>query len=133
MLHIFLQEHQTARIGEAQSLMKFQFNLWIDDASKAYLSPLIYILGHGEIALKWNGEMIGVRHLRIVPGRVINIKKDAMTSYEEDGILIEGTPGAFKFSSMELGARALMELPPPMPLVLEVGLLVCIFFSNEQK
>jgi hypothetical protein len=106
--------------------MKFQFNLWIDEASKAYLSPLIYILGHGEIALKWNGEMIGVRHLRIVPGRVINIKKDAMTSYVEDGKLVEGTPGAFEFSTMELGALAIMELPPPMPLVLTVGILVSI-------
>jgi hypothetical protein len=100
--------------------------LWIDDASRAYLSPLIYILGLGEIALKWNGELIGVRHIRIVPGRVINIKKEAMTSYVENGVLVEGTPGAFQFATMELGAKAIMELPPPMPLVLTVGILVCI-------
>lgn len=87
---------------------------------------MIYILGLGEIALKWNGEIIGVRHIRIVPGRVINIKKEAMTSYVEDGELIVGTPGSFQFATMELGAKAIMELPPPMPLVLTVGILVSL-------
>ncbi|KAH3880019.1 hypothetical protein DPMN_003931 [Dreissena polymorpha] len=61
---------------------------------------------------------------RIVPGRVINIKSNAMTSYTEDGQYKEGTPGAFSFSSMELGAKAVMELPPPMPLKLTVGFMV---------
>jgi len=63
-------------------------------------------------------------YFRIVPGRVINIKSEAMTSFEENGKLIVGTPGAFQFASMELGAKAIMELPPPMPLVLTVGILV---------
>ena len=62
--------------------------------------------------------------VRIVPGRVINIKSEAMTSYTEDGAYVAGTPGAFSFASMELGALAVMELPPPMPLVLTVGILV---------
>jgi hypothetical protein len=105
-------------------LTKLPINLWIDDSSRAYLSPLIYILGLGEIALKWDGEMINVRHIRIIPGRVINIKSKAMTSYTEDGKLIQGVPGQFVFASMELGAEAIMELPPPMPLVLTVGILV---------
>lgn len=68
--------------------------------------------------------MVGVRHIRIIPGRVINIKSEAMTSYEEEGNLIKGEPGKFQFSSLELGAFAVLELPPPMPLVLEVGILV---------
>jgi len=62
--------------------------------------------------------------IRIVPGRVINIKSEAMTSFVEDGVLQVGTPGSFQFATMELGARAIMELPPPMPLVLTVGILV---------
>jgi len=47
-----------------------------------------------------------------------------MTSFVEDGVLQVGTPGSFQFATMELGARAIMELPPPMPLVLTVGILV---------
>lgn len=72
---------------------------------------------------------------RIVPGRVINIKSEAMTSFEENGKLVVGTPGAFQFATMELGAKAIMELPPPMPLVLTVGILVrCIFiFTHLHK
>ena len=61
-----VQEGQTAYLEEYQPLTKLPINLWIDNASRAYLSPLIYILGQGEIALKWNGEMIGVRHIRLV-------------------------------------------------------------------
>lgn len=76
--------------------------------------------------------MIFVRHIRIVPGRVINIESRARTSYMDNGTLIEGTPGEFQFSSMELGARAIMELPPPMPLVLTVGILVSCFFSMQK-
>ncbi|KAL4230250.1 hypothetical protein ACF0H5_010636 [Mactra antiquata] len=120
---IHLQANQTAYLEEYQTLTKLPVNLWIDDASKAYLSPLIYILGKGEIALKWNGEMIGVRHIRIVPGRVISIEKEAMTSFVKDGALVIGTPGAFEFASMELGAEARLQLPPPMPLLLTVGIL----------
>lgn len=59
-----IQANQTGYLEEYQPQTKLPINLWIDDASTAYLSPLIYILGLGEIALKWNGEMIGVRHIR---------------------------------------------------------------------
>jgi len=59
-----LQADQTCYLEEYQPLTKLPINLWIDNGSRAYLSPLIYILGQGEIALKWNGEMIGVRHIR---------------------------------------------------------------------
>lgn len=71
--------------------------------------------------------MISVRHIRIIPGRVISIEKQAMTSLVQDGRLIEGTPGAFQFASMELGAKAVLGLPPPMPLLLTVGILVICF------
>ena len=118
------QANQTAFLEEYQTLTKLPINLWIDQGARAFLSPLIYILGLGEIALKWNGEMISVRHIRIIPGRVISIERQAMTSLIEDGELIVGTPGTFQFASMELGAKALMELPPPMPLLLTVGILV---------
>ncbi|WAR26297.1 TENX-like protein [Mya arenaria] len=103
---VYLQADQICYLEEYQPLTKLPINLWIDNGSRAYLSPLIYILGVGEIALKWNGEMIGVRHIRIVPGRVINIKSEAMTSFVADGVLQVGTPGTFQFASMELGARA---------------------------
>lgn len=55
-----------------------------------------------------------------------------MTSYMEDGILIEGTPGTFEFATVEQGARSIMELPPPMPLVLTVGKLVCTLSLSIQ-
>lgn len=67
MNHVFismLQANQSGFLEEYQPQTKLPINLWIDDASRVYLSPLIYILGLGEIALKWNGEMIGVRHIR---------------------------------------------------------------------
>ena len=63
-LFVLFQANQTGYLEEFQPQTKLPINLWIDDASSAYLSPLIYILGLGEIALKWNGEMIGVRHIR---------------------------------------------------------------------
>ena len=109
---------------EFQPLTKLPINLWIDESSKAFLSPLIYILGEGEIALKWNGEMINVRHIRIIPGRVISIQNRAKTSMIQNGTLVSGMAGSFQFASMELGAKAVMELPPPMPLLLTVSILV---------
>ena len=92
-----------------------------------YMSPMVYILGHGEIAFKWNGEIIYVRHLRIVPGRVIEIKDQAMTSFVEDGEYVQGTPGAFVFASVELGAKSFLRLPSPMPLELTAGFIVSGF------
>jgi hypothetical protein len=64
------------------------------------------MLGQGEIAFKWFGEIIGVRHLRIVPGRKINIGQMARTSFIESGTYKQGEAGWFKFASLEEGAEA---------------------------
>lgn len=121
---IFLRSGQDAYIERSQTQLKLPANIWIDEGSRMYMSPLVYILGHGEIAFKWNGEIIYVRHLRIVPGRVIEIHFKAMTSYIEDDKYVQGTPGAFTFASFEMGANAILQLPSPMGLVLTVGFLV---------
>ena len=84
----------------------------------------MYMLGIGEIAFMWNGEIVGVRHMRIVPGRKISINSRAQTSWVRDGVLQQGVPGWFQFASLEEGAGAEMILPPPMTLHLTVGFLV---------
>jgi hypothetical protein len=68
--------------------------------------------------------MIGVRHLRIVPGRVIEFGSQAQTSFVNEGVYEAGTPGWFRFGSFELGAGASIALPPPQGLRLTVGFLV---------
>lgn len=109
--------------------MKSPINLWVDEGARAFLSPLVYMLGMGEIAFMWNGEIVGVRHMRIVPGRKISINPQAQTSWVRNGTLIQGVPGWFQFASLEEGAGAEMILPPPMGLRLTVGFLVRFIFS----
>ena len=121
---LHLHANHTARIEETQTVTKTPINLWIDHHSRIYLSPLVYILGVGEVALKWEGEIIGVRHLRIVPGRNIKFGSQAQTSFVADGVYVAGEPGWFRFASFELGAEASIALPPPQGLRLTVGFLV---------
>ena len=124
---VYLRAGQVAYIEPDQDQLKLPANIWIDEGSKMYMSPMVYILGHGEIAFKWNGEIIYVRHLRIVPGRVIEIKDKAMTSFFVDGEYVQGTPGRFVFASVEMGANSFLRLPSPMPLELTAGFIVSLF------
>lgn len=121
-----LRAGHTAFLEEYQSLTKTPINLWVDEGGTAYLSRLVYMLGIGEIAFRWYGEIIGTRHLRIVPGRMINIGQMARTSFVENGVYTEGIAGWFRFATLEEGAEAVMVLPPPMGLRLTVGTLVSI-------
>ena len=121
---LHLHVNHTARLEETQTVTKTPLNLWIDHHSRIYLSPLVYVLGVGEVALKWEGEIIGVRHLRIVPGRNIRFGSRAQTSVLNDGVYVAGQPGWFRFGSFELGAEASIALPPPQGLRLTVGFLV---------
>lgn len=121
------RKNHVAYLEEYRSLMKTPINLWIDEGSVVYLSPLVYILGQGEIAFRWYGEIVGVRHLRIVPGRKINIGQMARTSFLDSGVYKQGIAGWFRFASLEEGAEAVMELPSPMELKLTVGFLVSFF------
>ena len=121
---LYMRSGQEAYLEEYQTHTKLPTNIWIDEGSRAYMSPMVYILGLGEIAFRWNGEIIFVRHLRIVPGRVIEIDENAMTSYVEDDVYVQGTPGTFEFATFEMGADALLQLPSPMALVLTAGILV---------
>lgn len=129
---IHLHANHTARVEEDQPLTKMPINLWVDRSARVYLSTLVYIFGIGQIAFKWEGEVIGVRHLRIVPGRNIEFGSQAQTSFVEDGSYVPGTPGWFRFGSFELGFGANIALPPPQGLRLTVGFLVCIPFSCLQ-
>ena len=123
---VYMRSGQECYLEEFQTHTKLPINIWIDEGSRAYMSPMVYILGLGEIAFRWNGEIIFVRHLRIVPGRVIEIDENAMTSYVEDGVYVQGTPGTFEFATFEMGANAILQLPSPMALVLTAGILVSL-------
>lgn len=125
---LHLKSKQVAHVEELQSVMKSPINLWVDEGARAFLSPVVYMLGMGEIAFMWNGEIVGVRHMRIVPGRKISINPQAQTSWVRNGTLVQGVPGWFQFASLEEGAGAEMILPPPMGLRLTVGFLVRYFF-----
>lgn len=125
-----LKGNHIAYLEYVQSLTKTPINLWVDEGGTAYLSRLVYMLGIGEIAFRWNGEIIGTRHLRIVPGRMISIGQMARTSFVENGVKTEGVAGWFRFASLEEGAEAVMVLPPPMGLKLTVGTIVCILSST---
>ena len=74
--------------------------------------------------LQWEGEIIGMQHLRIVPGRNIAIGGNALTSSFMDDVYEAGTPGKFLFSSFELGATSTLEFPRPMGMDFTVGYLV---------
>ena len=121
---LYFRSKQVAHVEELQSVMKSPINLWVDEGARVFLSPIVYMLGIGEIAFMWNGEIVGVRHMRIVPGRKISINSRAQTSWVRDGVLQQGVPGWFQFASLEEGAGAEMILPPPMALRLTVGFLV---------
>jgi hypothetical protein len=49
---IHLHANHTARVEESQILTKTPVNLWIDRQARLYLSPLVYILGVGEVSDK---------------------------------------------------------------------------------
>lgn len=126
---IHLHNNHTAYIEENQPLTKTPINLWIDHGAQIYLSSLVYILGIGEVAFKWEGEVIGVRHLRIVPGRNIIFGSQAQTSFVVEGAYLPGTAGWFRFSSFELGSGASISLPPLQGLRLTVGFLVSLMLT----
>ena len=118
--HIAFLEKAEASITTTKS----PANIWIDEGAKAYMATLVYILGKGEVAFRWNGEVIGVQHLRIVPGRVVEMSLLAQTSALLDGEYISGKPGQFNFSSFELGAGSSFTFPTPMGMHFTVGMLV---------
>lgn len=53
--------------------MKSFINLWVDEGVWVFFFFLVYMLGMGEIVFMWNGEIVGVRYMRIVFGRKISI------------------------------------------------------------
>lgn len=53
--------------------MKSFINLWVDEGVRVFFFFLVYMLGMGEIVFMWNGEIVGVRYMRIVFGRKISI------------------------------------------------------------
>ena len=58
--------------GTTQSTtMKSPINLFLDDGAQAYLATTTYIVGEGDVAFHFNGEIIGVRNLRIMPSRQV--------------------------------------------------------------
>ena len=103
-------------------------NVWIDEGAKAFMATLVYILGIGEVAFRWNGEIIGVQHLRIVPGRNIEVGSLARTSSFVDEIYQQRDPLDLSFSSFELGAESLMPFPT-MGMKLTVAHLVSRIYS----
>ena len=127
---IHLQKGHTAHLEESKSVGKTAANIWIDEGAKVYLSSVFYVMGLGEVALKWNGEMIGVRHMRIIPGRKSIIGSKAQTSFvDSSGHYQAGVPGWFRFGTFEIGAGSLLNIPPPMGLKLTVGILVSLVYS----
>ena len=128
---IEISDGQEAFFEEDQEQTKTDINIWIGAGARAYMAPLVFILGNGEIAFKWDGEIISVLHLRIVPGRVIEIDQNAMTSSIKDNVYDQGVKGAFKFASFTMGSRAVLGLPSPMPLLLTVGILVSVNTENK--
>ena len=128
---LYMRSHQEWHLEEFQTQTKLPTNIWVDEGSRAYMSSVVYILGLGEVAFRWNGEIINVRHLRIVPGRVIQIDINAMTSYFEEHIYVQGTPGTFEFATFELGAKAILQLPSPMALDVTVAILVSLMFISS--
>ena len=81
------------------------------------------------LLLQWEGEIIGMQHLRIVPDRKIAIGGNALTSSLMDDVYKAGTPGKFQFSSFELGATSTLVFPAPMGLDFTVGYLVSVQIS----
>ena len=108
----------------SKTTTKSPANIWIDEGAKAFMATLVYILGNGKVAFKWNGEVIGVQHLRIVPGRVVEMGPFAQTSSISNGEYRPGEPGRFNFSSFELGAGSSFTFPTPMGMHFTVGFLV---------
>ncbi|KAL5010959.1 hypothetical protein ScPMuIL_013264 [Solemya velum] len=114
-----LKKGQTCYLEKRQPLTKTPINIFIDEGAVIHLSNILYILGKGVVAFFWNGEIIGVNHWRIVPGRNIEIGPNAQTSSMNAGVYKAGDPGKFKFSSIEVGAQSVIELP--MSLILKVA------------
>lgn len=106
------------------TVMKAPVNVWIDDGAQAYLATLVYVLGNGAVAFRWNGELIGVRHLRVMPARVMTVGFSAMTSTLVNGQYTKGKEGEFVFSSFELGSGCAIDFPAPMGAKMTMALMV---------
>ena len=110
----------------AATFMKSPVNLWLDNGAKAYLATITYIVGVGEVAFNFNGEIIGVQHLRIMPERNVEVGETATTSRDSGGDYVKGEPGEFMLSSFELGSGCVIDFPLPMPAKFTIGYIVSI-------
>ena len=111
-------ENQVVELERAETsstTMKSPINLFIDDGAQIYLATTTYIVGEGEVAFHFNGEIIGVNRLRVMPRRQVTIGQLATTTrYDENQNIVEGTPGEFEFTEFELGSECQIEFPQEM-------------------
>lgn len=114
--------------GENQAtIMKCPINLWLDDGAKAYLATITYIVGTGDVAFWFNGEIISVMDLRIMPERKVEVGTNAMTSSLVRNVYQPGTPGEFILAAFELGSKCIIDFPPPMGTKFSIVEIVSLF------
>ncbi|XP_077861760.1 LOW QUALITY PROTEIN: uncharacterized protein LOC100369350 [Saccoglossus kowalevskii] len=125
LLHMHAKHTYYVDVIDAKtSTLKTQVNMRIDPEATAVLATTVDIRGKGDPALSWNGQMEGVRHLRIAHERKIEIGPYAHTSLMIDGSYVfRDEPGTFRFSSLEFGAESHVSFPPPMGIDFTVGYL----------
>ena len=109
----------------AKTTIKAPVNIRIEPDAIAELASTVDIIGTGDPALHWNGQMLGVRDLRIAYGRRVEIADKAHTALIVDGEYeYIDDPGTFRFARLEFGAESEVEFPPPLGITFNVGFLV---------
>ena len=126
LVHIHKNQTHTYDVIEGEvTTMKLPVNLYLDPGGIAELATTVDVIGLGDPAFYWDGQLLGVRHLRVSPGRVVIIGADAHTALILDNeYVFLDDPGTFRFSSLEFGSQSAISIPPPLGATFTVGYLV---------
>ncbi|XP_072025321.1 uncharacterized protein [Amphiura filiformis] len=108
----------------AKTTIKAPVNIRIEPDAIAELASTVDIIGLGEPALHWNGQMLGVRDLRVAYKRKVEIAEKAHTALIVDGEYeYKDEPGTFRFATLEFGSKSEVAFPPPLGITFNVGFL----------
>ena len=134
LLHMHANHTYAIDVEEnSKTTIKAQVNLRIDPGAIAAMATTVDIIGTGEPALLWNGQLLGVRNLRIAYKRSVEILAEAHTALIVDGAYeYIDNPGTFRFASLEFGAQSSVVFPPPLGISFNVGFLVSSHYLKKK-
>ena len=126
LVHIHGSHTHTYDVIEGEvTTMKLPVNLRIDPGGVAELATTVDVIGAADPAFHWDGQLLGVRHLRISPNVIVHVYDQAHTALiQNNEYVFLDDPGTFRFSSLDIAAQASVVFIPPLGATFVIGDLV---------